>query len=181
MDKELIGALDACEAMIKEGSTTFHRAFSFLPAPRKEAVYVIYAFCRLIDNAVDEPEQSAFTLEELEESFTRLESASGHFIWPAMRWLFTSFPVAKAPFFKQMEGQRMDYSKTHYDTLEQLETYCYLVAGTVGEMLVPVLHPAPDERTVEAGIWLGKAMQIVNVLRDVGEDQGRGRVTFRWN
>lgn len=175
MDRELIAVLDACEERIKQGSTTFHRAFSFLPSPRKEAVYVIYAFCRLIDNAVDEPENSEFTLAELEEHFTYLEQAQGHFIWPAIRWLFQTFPVSKEPFYKQMEGQRLDYELTHYDTMEQLETYCYLVAGTVGEMLIPVLHPQPDERLREAGVWLGKAMQIVNVVRDVGEDQGRGR------
>lgn len=175
MDRELIAVLAACEERIKQGSTTFYRAFSFLPSPRKEAVYVIYAFCRFIDNAVDEPENSEFTLAELEDGFTYLEQAHGHYIWPALRWLFQTFPISKAPFYKQMEGQRLDYELTHYDTLEQLETYCYLVAGTVGEMLIPVLHPQPDGQLREAGIWLGKAMQIVNVVRDVGEDQGRGR------
>ncbi|MEI7024182.1 phytoene/squalene synthase family protein [Paenibacillus sp. y28] len=161
--------------MIRKGSSSFYHAFSHLPNPKREAVYVIYAFCRMIDDAVDEPDRSPYTIDEIERAFTDLDQAEGHFIWPSLRWLLQTFPVTKAPFFKQMEGQRRDLVQTHYESMEQLEEYCYLVAGTVGQMLLPVLHDAPDQHIVEAGIWLGKAMQIVNIVRDVGEDQGRGR------
>lgn len=167
--------LQACENMISVGSTTFYHAFSSLPSPRREAVYVIYSFCRLIDDAVDEPEQSPYTLDQLREHFDDLPHAEGHFIWPSLRWLFERFPLSKEPFYRQMLGQERDFVVTHYDTLEQFEEYCYLVAGTVGEMLLPVLHDSPDDRVTEAGIYLGKAMQIVNIVRDVGEDQRRGR------
>jgi phytoene/squalene synthetase len=175
MESQLSAILKACENMIREGSTTFYKAFGFLQSPRKEAVYVIYAFCRMIDDAVDEPERSPYTLDELEQQFKELDKAEGHFIWPALRWLFERFPITKEPFFRQMEGQRLDYHLTHYQTMDQLETYCYLVAGTVGEMLLPVLHDAPDNKVTASGIWLGKAMQIVNIVRDVGEDQAKGR------
>ncbi|WP_424768091.1 phytoene/squalene synthase family protein [Paenibacillus sp. sgz302251] len=175
MESNMNATLKACENMIREGSSTFYKAFGFLQSPRKEAVYVIYAFCRMIDDAVDEPEKSPYTLSELEQHFIRLDSAEGHFIWPALRWLYDLFPLTKGPFLRQMEGQRMDYRLKEYDTMEQLETYSYLVAGTVGEMLLPVLHDAPDEQVTESGIWIGKAMQIVNIVRDVGEDQARGR------
>ncbi len=168
--------------MIRQGSSTFHKAFGYLPSPRREAVFVIYAFCRMIDDSVDEPDRSPYTIDELEELFTSLETASGHFIWPSLRWLFESFPVTKTPFLRQMEGQRKDLILTQYDSLEQLEQYCYLVAGTVGEMLLPVLHDAPDQAVSEAGISLGKALQIVNIVRDIGEDKGRGRryVPLQW-
>ncbi|MCY9697076.1 phytoene/squalene synthase family protein [Paenibacillus alginolyticus] len=172
---ELATCLSQCEAMIQKGSSSFYNAFRYLPSPRREAVYVIYAFCRIIDDAVDEPDLSPFTIDEIESKFTHLEEADRHFIWPSLRWLFATFPVTKTPFFKQMEGQRRDFTLTHYDSMDQLEEYCYLVAGTVGEMLLPVLHDHPDKNIVEAGIWLGKAMQIVNIVRDVGEDQRRGR------
>lgn len=175
MESDLKGTLKACENMIRDGSTTFYKAFGFLQSPRKEAVYVIYAFCRMIDDAVDEPHRSPYTLDELEKHFTQLESAEGHFIWPALRWLFGLFPLPKEPFLRQMEGQRLDHHLTHYDSMEQLEAYSYLVAGSVGEMLLPVLHDAPDEQVTESGIWIGKAMQIVNIVRDVGEDQRKGR------
>lgn len=175
MESHLNSVLKACENMIREGSTTFYRAFGFLPSPRREAVYVIYAFCRMIDDAMDEPEKSPYTLDELVQLFDHLEDAEGHFIWPALRWLFERFPLSKEPFYEQIAGQRMDEILTHYDTMEQLETYCYHVAGTVGEMLLPVLHDCPDASIVQSGIWLGKAMQIVNIVRDVGEDQGKGR------
>lgn len=172
---DIANSLAQCERMIRQGSSSFYKAFSYLPSPRKEAVYVIYAFCRLIDNAVDEPEQSPYTIDELEQQFKQLEKAEGHFVWPALRWLFHHFPISKTPFFLQMEGQRRDLRLTQYETMEQLEEYCYLVAGTVGEMLLPVLHDAPNSHVVEAGIYLGKAMQIVNIVRDVGEDRDRGR------
>ncbi|GFZ79398.1 phytoene synthase [Paenibacillus marchantiophytorum] len=172
---ELAMCLSQCEAMIQKGSSSFYSAFRSLPSPRREAVYVIYAFCRIIDDAVDEPDLSPFTIDEIESKFTHLEEGEGHFIWPSLRWLFATFPVTPMPFLKQMEGQRRDYTLTHYESMAQLEDYCYLVAGTVGEMLLPVLHDHPDQAIVEAGIWLGKAMQIVNIVRDVGEDQKRGR------
>jgi len=161
--------------MIRTGSSSFYKAFSFLPSPKREAVHVIYAFCRMIDNAVDEPEHSPYTLQELEQRFIKLDQAAGHFIWPALRWLFDSYPLTKEPFFRQMEGQRRDLSFTQYESMAQLEQYCYLVAGTVGEMLLPVLHDSPTEKVIESGICLCKAMQIVNIVRDIGEDRSRGR------
>ena len=175
MDRSLRNVLKACEMKIKDGSTTFYKAFGLLPSPRKEAVFVLYAFCRMIDDAMDEPDQSPYTLDELAYRLEHLEQAEGHYIWPALRWLFDSFPISKEPFWRQIEGQRLDAHLTRYETMEQFERYCYLVAGTVGEMLLPVLHDHPDQKVIEAGIRIGKAMQIVNIIRDVGEDQRRGR------
>ncbi|MEO3943867.1 phytoene/squalene synthase family protein [Gorillibacterium sp. CAU 1737] len=165
-----------CEEMIRVGSSSFYRAFDGLPSPNKQAVHVIYAFCRLIDDSVDEPEKSPYSIHELRSLFLSLEQAEGHFIWPVLRWLFATFPHLKPePFLAQMEGQLRDLSFTHYETMEQLEEYCYLVAGTVGEMLLPVLREDDTEEARIAGIALGKGMQIVNIIRDVGEDRERGR------
>ncbi|MGQ8873513.1 phytoene/squalene synthase family protein [Paenibacillus sp. TSA_86.1] len=168
--------LSRCEELMQKGSSSFYQAFKGLPSPRREAVYVIYAFCRMIDDSVDEPEQSTYTIHEIHDLFERLEEAEGHFIWPALRWLFSSFPhLDKGPFFRQMEGQLTDLEVTHYTTLEQLEHYCYLVAGTVGEMLLPVLRNDNGAEVAVNGIALGKGMQIVNIIRDVGEDRARMR------
>jgi phytoene/squalene synthetase len=166
----------ACEKAMKQHSTSFYQAFSGLPSPRREAVFVIYTFCRMIDDSMDEPENSVYTLDELEAHFRNLEQADGHFIWPSLRWLFDTFPnLEPAPFLTQMKGQRMDEADTQYLTFDQLEDYCYHVAGSVGEMLLPVLHDYPNEQIIQVGIQLGKAMQIVNILRDIGEDLERGR------
>ncbi|MFP7493825.1 phytoene/squalene synthase family protein [Terribacillus saccharophilus] len=166
----------ACEKAMKQHSASFYQAFRELPSPRREAVFVIYTFCRMIDDSMDEPESSVYTLDELEYHFGNLSQAEGHFIWPSLRWLFETFPnLRKDPFFTQIRGQRMDEMHTHYQTFGQLEEYCYHVAGSVGEMLLPVLHEYPSHQIVQAGIQLGKAMQIVNILRDVGEDLERGR------
>ncbi|UQZ33903.1 hypothetical protein C2I18_10425 [Paenibacillus sp. PK3_47] len=173
MNKEILGQ---CEELMKKGSSSFHKAFAGLPSPRREAVHVIYAFCRMIDDSVDEPERSPYSIYELRRHFNELETAGGHFIWPALRWLFAGFPqLDREPFLLQMEGQIRDLSFTHYDTMEQLESYCYLVAGTVGEMLLPVLRDDANEDARTAGIALGIGMQIVNIIRDVGEDLGKGR------
>lgn len=168
--------LDPCEDIIRTYSSTFYKAFRYLASPQREAVHVIYAFCRIIDDSVDEPDRSPYTVAELEANLRALDKADGHFIWPALRWLFRNFPVTAEPFYRQMEGQRMDLQLTRYSTFEELERYCYLVAGTVGEMLVPVLHGDPSEGAIlDSAVQLGKAMQIANIIRDVGEDQRRGR------
>ncbi|WP_019914973.1 phytoene/squalene synthase family protein [Paenibacillus sp. HW567] len=168
--------MQQCEELMRRGSSSFYKAFAGLPSPRREAVHVIYAFCRIIDDSVDEPDASPYTIHELRNCFQQLEQAEGHFIWPALRWLFHTFPqLERKPFLLQMEGQLRDLSFTHYETMEQLESYCYLVAGTVGEMLLPVLREDNNEEAREAGIALGMGMQLVNIIRDVGEDLRRGR------
>lgn len=168
--------MQQCEDSMRRGSSSFYHAFRDLPEKRRHAVYVIYAFCRLIDDSVDEPDTSPFTIHELRERFIDLDRADGHFIWPALRWLFDGFPnLDRQPFLNQMDGQLSDLTLLRYDTMEQLERYCYLVAGTVGEMLLPVLRDDLHAEAAESGIALGKGMQIVNIIRDVGEDLGRGR------
>ena len=95
------------------------------------------------------------------------------------------FPQSIQPYIDMIEGQRMDLDKTRYQTFEELELYCYRVAGTVGLMTQGVIgidaaytsnpnKPAPD--TSKAAIALGIANQLTNILRDVGEDRGRGRI-----
>ncbi|WJH27423.1 phytoene/squalene synthase family protein [Paenibacillus sp. CC-CFT742] len=168
--------LNRCEELMQKGSSSFYQAFRGLPSPRREAVYVIYAFCRIIDDSVDEPEKSMYTIHEIRDHFEYLEKAEGHFIWPALRWLFSNFPhLDKGPFFRQMDGQMTDLEVTHYATMKELEHYCYLVAGTVGEMLLPVLRDDNGAEVAINGIALGKGMQIVNIIRDVGEDRARAR------
>ncbi|MCQ4088103.1 phytoene/squalene synthase family protein [Saccharibacillus sp. JS10] len=168
--------MQQCEEAMRRGSSSFYHAFRDLPEQRRNAVYVIYAFCRLIDDSVDEPETSPFTIHELRERFLDLDKAEGHFIFPALRWLFVQFPnLNPQPFLSQMDGQLLDLTLHRYETMEQLEHYCYLVAGTVGEMLLPVLRDDLHIEAAEAGIALGKGMQIVNIIRDVGEDLRRGR------
>lgn len=168
--------LKSCEEMIRHGSSSFYYAFSWLSSPQKEAVHVIYAFCRMIDDSVDEPERSPYTIQQLQALFMNLEQAEGHFIWPALRWLFHEFPsLSKEPFKRQMDGQTYDLTFTRYSTMRELEHYCYLVAGTVGEMLLPVLKGEHSELIRHSGIALGKGMQIVNIMRDIGEDSRRGR------
>lgn len=166
---------EQAKVMMKQGSSSFYQAFKFLPRKQREAVYVVYSFCRLIDDAVDEPETSPYTIDEIKTSFDDLDHAEGHFIWAALRWAFQAFPLTKAPYYVQMSGQLLDFEQTEYQTMAALEDYCYRVAGSVGEMLIPILHPEPTDELVKAGIQLGKGMQIVNIIRDVGQDMTLNR------
>lgn len=166
---------EQAKTMMKQGSSSFYHAFKFLPRLEREAVYVVYAFCRLIDDAVDEPETSVYTIDEIKRHFDQLDKAEGHFIWPALRWAFDAFPLTKEPYYIQMSGQLLDFKQTEYDTMAALEDYCYRVAGSVGEMLIPILHPDPTDELIQAGIQLGKGMQIVNMIRDVGQDMTLNR------
>ena len=84
-----------CERVMRASSASFYEAFRLLPSPRKEAVFVIYTFCRMIDDSVDEPEHSDYTLDQLEALLEELDTAEGHFIWPSLRWLFASFPITE--------------------------------------------------------------------------------------
>lgn len=164
-----------CKNMMKKGSSSFYQAFKWLPRKEREAVYVIYSFCRMIDDSVDEPENSPYTLDELEYHLNKLEEADGHFIWPALRWVFDEFSLKKEPYHIQISGQRLDFVQKSYPSMTELEDYCYRVAGSVGEMLIPILHPNPNQSLIDAGISLGKGMQIVNIIRDIGADQRLGR------
>ncbi len=169
----------ACEKAMKQHSASFYQAFRELPSPRKEAVFVIYTFCRMIDDSMDEPENSVYTLDELEWNFQHLSKAEGHFIWPSLRWLFDTFPnLEPAPFFTQIKGQRMDEKHTHYKTFEQLEEYCYHVADLSAKcccQYCTITH----RKKLSSWNQVQKAMQIVNILRDVGEDWKGGDVIFR--
>ncbi len=85
------------------------------------------------------------------------------------------FGIPEQPFQDLISGMEMDLVKTRYANFAELELYCYRVAGTVGLMMAPVLG-IRDERALEPAAELGKAMQLTNILRDVAEDFGRGRI-----
>lgn len=168
-----------CEEVIKRNSQSFYRAFSLLPERKRAGVYAVYAFCREADDVVDE-EASAEALAALQDQLERfvVGDVPDKPVWRALSVVFDCFAMDEAPFFDMLEGQRRDLAFQQPRTLEELEEYGYYVAGTVGLMLLPLLHaesPVPA-RTAEEAVDLGVAMQLTNILRDVGEDWDVGRV-----
>lgn len=182
-------AYKLAEEIMKERATSFYQAFKHLPAERFRSVSALYAFCRHADDTVDiKPQQrgkqaTLALLDSLERQLRLLYSSdyaedklfSGSFPWwPAFADTVTRFDVPIDSFLQQLEGQRQDIDFADIETTDQLVEYCRLVAGSVGTMMLPILA-ADDADTNNPGLViacesLGIAMQITNILRDVGED-----------
>lgn len=165
-----------CERVIKKHSKSFYAAFSTLPKEEAMSVYAVYAFCRKADDLVDE-DADAEGLAELRHQLQLFEQREevDHPVWRALRVVFDTFDMDIDPFYDMITGQEKDLSFQQPNTQAELEEYSYYVAGTVGLMLLPLLTPNPQDLREEA-LALGTAMQITNILRDVGEDLDNDRV-----
>ena len=162
-----------CEEVIRRNSHSFYRAFSLLPAHKRAGVYALYAFCRSADDCVDRDASEA-GLAALQGALDRFLTGSvpDEPLWRALAVVFENFDMDAQPFYDLLEGQRRDLRFRQPSTLDDLEEYAYYVAGSVGLMLLPLLHVhAPlSQRLREDAVALGVAMQLTNILRDVGED-----------
>jgi phytoene synthase len=166
-----------CEKVIKASSKSFYTAFSKLPKDKAKAVYAIYAFCRQADDTVDANEPLALKKENLailEAELKEFEKGKtpNHPMWRALRDVFNRYAMTTSPFFDQLEGQKRDLDFQEITDLAALKDYSYYVAGSVGLMLLPILATKSGitESLKESAVSLGVAMQITNILRDVGED-----------
>lgn len=170
-------AYDYCEGVIQQGSKTFYKAFSLLPKADRQAVNAIYTFCRCLDDTVDESPNPKESLTAFLSEFERFRSGERieQPLWLALRDVFDRYDMEEMPFLELAEGMRWDITKSRYRTLEETERYSYLVASTVGLMLLPILAPGRKDLK-EGAIQLGIAMQLTNILRDVGEDARRNRI-----
>ncbi len=169
-----------CRIVIRRHSKTFHKAFSAIADPEKRnAVYAVYAFCRYADDIVD-TDGNAHALDTLERELASFRDGRTpeRFRWRALRRAADRFyPKGYdfRPFFDMIEGQRRELDHRNYRTFDELLSYCRLVAGTVGLMLVPILADNHDDRHEHFAVDLGHAMQLTNILRDVGEDARNGK------
>lgn len=175
MNLQLLADYYYCEKIIQNYSNSFYYTFSHLPKEKANAVYAIYAFCRMADNAVDLHDSTA-------EKVTRLEQLHDELVlfqhnkeldlplWRALRDVFNRYEMNIQPFFEQLEGQAMDISFKAPRTIDELLKYSYHVAGTVGLMLLPIIAKTHYQQLRPIAIKLGNAMQLTNILRDIGED-----------
>lgn len=164
-----------CEQIIKRHSRSFYYAFSKLPAEKAKAVYAIYAFCRTADDSVDENgtrEAQLDALRKLEEDLILFEvrKERDEPMWRALRDVFNRFDMDIKPFYDQIKGQYMDIDFSMPETIEDIERYSYYVAGTVGLMLLPIIASKNCSALQKDAVYLGIAMQLTNILRDIGED-----------
>lgn len=166
-----------CEVMIREYSGSFYRAFRHLRPDKAKAVFAIYAFCRMADDAVDE-HNDAVELAKLKDQLEAFSRGHDHDepMWRALRLTFDRFELDLEPYRELLTGLEMDLTPQQPADMEEFERYCYFVAGTVGLMLNPLLAVDTDDKyTRKCSIKLGHAMQITNILRDVGTDYRLGR------
>lgn len=185
-------AYEICRQITAEYAKTFYLGTLLMPREKSKAIWAIYAWCRLTDELVDGAKARYTTKETLAEWENQLESVfAGYPIDDtdvALVDTIQNYPMGIQPFRDMIAGQQMDLVRNRYQTFEELKLYCYRVAGTVGLMSNAVLgigaysDGVPWEKgkpiyvPTEEAIALGMAMQLTNILRDVGEDLQRDRI-----
>lgn len=174
--RELESARAHCEAVTRRNSKTFFVASALLPGHKRAAVRALYAFCRMVDDIVDggENDQAIAKLELWRQRLAHdapLERDPIALTWSAARHDF-HIPAMYAE--QLIDGVRRDLTQKRYDTFAHLATYCYGVACTVGLMSMHIIGFSGAE-AIPYAIRLGTALQLTNILRDVGEDWRNGR------
>lgn len=168
-----------CKKIIEEHSKSFSLVFSKLPARKRHAIYAVYAFCRVLDDSIDIHKDNTL-LNNYEKSFIKMLSGStvNEPIFLALKDSFNHFELSSKPFFELIKGIRSDQDFKQPQTDKELFNYCYQVAGTVGEIILPILAEKNHKKLTKDAVSLGCAMQITNILRDVGEDLRNERIYF---
>ncbi len=172
--------VEFCRRVTEHHSKTFYFGSRFFPIAQRQAVWAVYAACRLGDDTVDELQGQA-AREALETWRSRVQNAIGgqpddHPMAQSLAWAATRFPLEFDPYHELYLGLEMDLMQHRYETVDELLLYCRRVAGVVGWMITPIAGYDGGQATLERALKLGMAMQITNILRDVGEDLERGRI-----
>ncbi|MDX1977759.1 MAG: phytoene synthase [Pseudanabaenaceae cyanobacterium bins.68] len=178
-------AYEVCRHITAKYAKTFYLGTMLTSRPKRRALWALYAWCRRTDELVDGVHAETTTPQTLLEWEKQLENAFAGTAnnAPDLALVDTvqHYPLTIQPFKDMIAGMRMDLSLDRYQTFEDLHLYCYRVAGTVGLMSAAVMgfdttDPQIIANATEAAIALGVAMQLTNILRDIGEDAGRGRI-----
>lgn len=169
-----------CYEIMKEKAVNFFHAFNLMDTSRFQAITGVYAFCRYVDDIADENED-----ESIEEKYLKLDEISkivntihlehedfarNHIWFIAFRKAVLDYNISNQALLDQINGQIGDLSFRGVKSEEELLNYSTLVAGSVGRMLLPMLSDIYDKNALNICNGLGVAMQITNILRDIGED-----------
>jgi len=168
-----------CQQKAAASGSSFYYSFLFLPAERRRAITALYAFCREVDDVVDEASEMQIAAAKL--AWWRTEIASlfagkpQHPVTKALQPFISPFSLSKEHFGEIIDGMEMDLTQTRYLDWPGLERYCYRVAGVVG-LLAASIFGYSDPRTLDYAKNLGIAFQLTNIIRDVGEDARKNRI-----
>jgi phytoene synthase len=168
-----------CQQRTAQSGTSFYYSFMFLPTGRRRAITALYAFCREVDDVVDEVSDPDIARTKLawwrQEIGSVFSGTPQHPVAIALRPVVADFSLPQGHFQTVIDGMAMDLERNRYLDFAELERYCHCVAGVVGLMSAEIFGYAnPDTRQYARD--LGIAFQLTNILRDVGEDARRGRI-----
>lgn len=159
--------------------SSFYYAFLFLPPERRAAITAFYAFCREVDDVVDEVSDAGVAQTKLAwwrtEVARAYEGAPSHPVMQALMPLAATFQIEARHLMAVIDGCQMDLEQNRYLDFANLQRYCHLVAGIVGEVAARIFGQS-EASTTEYAHKLGLAFQLTNITRDVGEDAMRGRI-----
>jgi phytoene synthase len=170
---------DYCQAKAAQSGSSFYYSFLFLPPDQRRAITALYAFCREVDDVVDEC--SDRDLARVKLAWWRGEIASAydgrpnHPVARALGDVKTRFNLSQERLQEIIDGMEMDLDHNGYPDFEALRLYCHRVASVVGLLSAEIFGYA-DPRTLQYAADLGLAFQLTNIIRDVGEDARRNRI-----
>jgi 15-cis-phytoene synthase len=168
-----------CQKKAASSGSSFYYSFLFLPAERRRAITALYAFCREVDDVVDEgmdPQVAAAKLAWWRAEVANLFAGRPqHPVTRALEPHRDAFGLSAARLNEIIDGMQMDLQQSRYLDWTGLEAYCYRVASVVG-LLAAGIFGYRDARTLDYAKHLGIAFQLTNIIRDVGEDARKNRV-----
>lgn len=168
-----------CQQKAAQSGSSFYYSFLFLPTERRHAITALYAFCREVDDVVDESTDDMVARSKLgwwrKELQAMLDQQPTHPVTKALLPHVATYQLDSKHLFAIIDGMEMDLNQTRYLDFAGLQTYCWHVAGVVGVLsasIFGITHP----QTKEFAEKLGLAFQMTNIIRDVGEDARKGRI-----
>ncbi len=174
-----MNAAEFVSRLTRKSRSNFFYAFLCLPRAQREAIFACYAFCRIVDDAVDLGQDRAAQRAELrrwrDEIARVYEGQPEHPAGQRLQVAVRRFPIPRAALEEIIAGVEMDMDHPTYETFEALYPYCYRVASAVGLCCIEIFGYT-DPRTREYAVNLGVALQLTNILRDVQADARAGRV-----
>ena len=168
-----------CQQKAAASGSSFYYSFLFLPPPRRRAIIALYAFCREVDDVVDEISDADVARAKLawwrQEVGLTFAGRPSHPVALALQPIVREYDLPEAHFQAVIDGMAMDLAQHRYLDFAALELYCHRVAGVVGLMSAAIFGHV-DPATKGYARDLGIAFQLTNIIRDVGEDARRGRI-----
>jgi 15-cis-phytoene synthase len=168
-----------CRKKSAQSGSSFYYSFLFLSSVERQAITAVYAFCREVDDIVDDCTEKSVAEHKLFFWQAEIERVyigkAEHPVGKALLKALHHFPLKKHLFLEILQGMHMDLCYQGYQTFEDLRLYCHCVASAVGLLAVEIFG-YQHKQTLEYARLLGLAFQLVNIIRDVGEDARRGRI-----